>query len=180
MFDSDEYFHLALHAGALGQHHACMTYLKELLQQEPKNAEAIYLLAVQHAELGLIERAVRGMKAALAIDPTIEMARFQLGLLQLDRNRRAEARANFVALSGSSDPSLRTICEAMIALADGHSTLAHQLLARRLSQEPADSSWASLIRRMLDGPLPGEPVKARKPDGNDSEAVLDECRTTTS
>src|SRR5687767_1778527 len=117
MFDSDEYFHLALHAGSVGQHHACMMYLKELLQQEPEHAAAIYLLAVQHAELGLIERAVHGMKAALAIDPTIEMARFQLGLLQLDANRRAEARENFAALSGSSDTSLRTISEAMTALA---------------------------------------------------------------
>lgn len=157
MLDSDEYFHLALHAGSVGQHHACMTYLKELLQQEPKNAAAIYLLAVQHAELGLIERAVRGMKAALAIDPTLEMARFQLGLLLLDRNRRAEARENFVALGGSSDTSLRTLCEAMIALADGHSRLARELLAAGLSQESADSSWASLMRRMLDGPLPNEP-----------------------
>ena len=82
--DADEYFHLALHASSVGDHHACMSYLAEVLQQQPANARALYLRAVQHAELGLTERAVSGIKAALAIEPGLEIARLQLGLLLLD------------------------------------------------------------------------------------------------
>jgi len=84
-FDTDEYLHLALHANSVRNHHACMAYLKELLAREPRHAKAIYLLAAQHAELGLHERAIAGMRAALALEPAIEMARLQLGLLLLDR-----------------------------------------------------------------------------------------------
>lgn len=81
MFDADEYLHLALHASGTGDHHACMRYLEEVLQREPRSACAIYLLAVQHAELGLTQRAITGIKTALSIDPDLEIARFQLGLL---------------------------------------------------------------------------------------------------
>ena len=103
MFDVDEYVHLALHASSKGEHHACMAYLKSALEQQPENPTAIFLLALQHAELGLVERAIRGMKTAVSIEPRFDMARFQLGLLLLDRNRRPEARDHFSVLTGSSD-----------------------------------------------------------------------------
>ena len=73
MLDAEEYFHLALHASAMGDHHACMTHLEEVLQRQPRNARAIYLLAVQHAELGLLQRAVAGIKTALMIEPDLEL-----------------------------------------------------------------------------------------------------------
>ncbi len=170
MFDVEEYFHLALHAGSVGQHHGCMTYLKEILQQQPENAPAIYLLAVQHAELGLFERAVSEMKAALAIEPTIEIARFHLGLLLLlDRNRRTEAKESFAALSGSSDSALRTFSAAMIALADGHSRVARELLALGLSQESANRALSSLMRHVLDGLLPTEAPTMDPPETRDNQ-----------
>jgi hypothetical protein len=50
--DADEYFQLALHASATRNSHACMQYLKELLEQEPRHAAGLYLLAAQHVELG--------------------------------------------------------------------------------------------------------------------------------
>src|SRR5262245_33438307 len=104
MLDAEEYFHLALHASAAGDHHACMTYLEQVLQREPLNARAIYLLAVQHAELGLTQRAVAGIKAALAIDPDLEIARFQLGLLLMfDRQEPREAKSYLERLCSSDN-----------------------------------------------------------------------------
>jgi transposase InsO family protein len=56
--------------------HAAMVYLKEVLQTNPANSRALYLLAVQHAELGLHARATKEMLAALDLEPTLEIARF--------------------------------------------------------------------------------------------------------
>jgi hypothetical protein len=89
MLDVEEYFHLALHASSISDPHACMSYLDEVLQLQPANARALYLRAVQHAEVGLTERAVLGIETALSIEPGLEIARLHLGLLRLfDRGRR--------------------------------------------------------------------------------------------
>src|SRR5262245_41028534 len=119
MLDAEECLHLALHASSIGDHHACIAYLKEGLKQQPADARAIYLLATQHAELGLIERAIGGMQAALAIEPGLEIARFHLGLLLLDRNRAADAKEQFLRLAGAGNRALRLCSDAMVALADG-------------------------------------------------------------
>lgn len=150
MLDPDEYFHLALHANSLKDHHACMEYLREVLLRQPENAPALYLLAVQHAELGLFERAVTGMKAALAIDPRLETARFQLGLLLLDGNRRAEAKEHFRVLEGSPDPALRTYSEAMTALAEDNSRAAQEKLVLGLAQQSRNPALSIAMQRVLD------------------------------
>jgi tetratricopeptide (TPR) repeat protein len=152
MFDTEEYFHLALHASSVGDHHACMSYLEEVLQQEPRNARAIYLLAVQHAEIGLSERAIGGIKAALSIEPGMEIARFQLGLLLLfDKRRPAEAKEYLTRLNSSADRALRAYSEAMIAIADNDSALAKEKLALGLSTSTGSPALSSLMRRLFDG-----------------------------
>ena len=148
--DADEYFHLALHASSVGDHHACMSYLAEVLQQQPANARALYLRAVQYAELGLTERAVSGIKAALAIEPGLEIARFQLGLLLLDGNRREEAKQYLLRLVRSGDPVLRTFAEAMVALADNDIAQAREKLALGLAQTSKNQPLAALAKRLLE------------------------------
>jgi tetratricopeptide (TPR) repeat protein len=151
MLDAEEYFHLALHASAMGDHHACMTYLEEVLQRQPRNARAIYLLAVQHAELGLLQRAVAGIKTALMIEPDLELARFQLGLLLLlDNNEPVEAKGYLDRLRTSQNRALRAYAEAMIAVCDNDPTLARQKLAVGLSESTPDSPLAMLMRRVFE------------------------------
>jgi tetratricopeptide (TPR) repeat protein len=160
MLDAEEYFHLALHASAMGDHHSCMTYLEEVLQRQPRNARAIYLLAVQHAELGLTQRAAAGIKTALMIEPDLELARFQLGLLLLfDNNEPVEARGYLDRLRTSQNRALRAYAEAMIALCDNQLTLARQKLAIGLSESSPDSPLALLMRRLFEHLLssPDEP-----------------------
>jgi tetratricopeptide (TPR) repeat protein len=160
MLDAQEYFHLALHASSMGDHHACMTYLEEVLQREPRNARAIYLRAVQHAELGLTQRAVAGIKAALLIEPDLDLARFQLGLLLLfDINQPAEAKDCLLRLCRSQDRALRAYSEAMIALVDNEPILARQKLAIGLSESSPDSQLPMLMRKLFERLLNG-------PDGN--------------
>ncbi|HEY7641329.1 MAG TPA: hypothetical protein VH814_16490 [Steroidobacteraceae bacterium] len=151
MLDAEEYFHLALHASAAGDHHACMTYIEEVLQREPRNARAIYLLAVQHAELGLTQRAITGIKSALAIDPDLEIARFQLGLLLMfDKNEPAEAKNYLERLCSSENRALRAYSEAMIAIAENQPVRARQKLAIGLSESSPDSPLSGLMRRLFE------------------------------
>jgi tetratricopeptide (TPR) repeat protein len=151
MLDAEEYFHLALHASSMGDHHACMTYLEEVLQREPRNARAIYLRAVQHAEIGLTQRAVNGIKTALSIEPDLDLARFQLGLLLLfDINQPAEAKDYLQRLCRSQNLALRAYSEAMIAIVDNEPTLARQKLAIGLAESPPDSQLPVLMRRLFE------------------------------
>src|SRR5262249_32944908 len=149
--DAEEYFHLALHASSMGDHHACMTYLEEVLQREPRHARAIYLRAVQHAELGLIQRAIEGIKTALSIEPDMDLARFQLGLLLLfDIHQPTEAKDYLQRLCRSQDRALRAYAEAMIALVDNEPALARQKLAIGLSESSPDSQLPMLMRRLFE------------------------------
>lgn len=151
MLDAEEYFHLALHASAAGDHHACMSYLEEVLQREPRNARAIYLMAVQHAELGLAHRAIAGIKTALSIEPDLEIARFQLGLLLMfDTNQPREAKGYLERLCVSQNLAIRAYSEAMIAIVDNEPVLARQKLAVGLSESSPDSPLALLMRRLIE------------------------------
>jgi tetratricopeptide (TPR) repeat protein len=151
MLDVEEFFHLALHASAAGDHHVCMTYIEEVLQREPRHARAIYLLAVQHAELGLTQRAITGIKAALSIEPDLEIARFQLGLLLMfDKNEPREAKGYLERLAGSENRALRAYSQAMIAIADNEPALARQQLAIGLSESSPDSPLSTLMRRLFE------------------------------
>jgi len=164
MFDADEYLHLALHASSMGNPHACMIYLKEALQLQPGNATAIYLLAVQHAELGLAARAIAGMKTALALEPRLEIARFQLGLLLLDANSIAEAKTQFAALDRSADAALRLYAEAMSELGDGQWRTAREKLELGLAQPSSNPALSALMRRWLEKLAQGQPGKAAAAD----------------
>jgi tetratricopeptide (TPR) repeat protein len=145
MLDAEEYIHLALHAGA------CMSYLEEVLQREPRNARAIYLMAVQHAELGLTQRAIAGIKTALTIEPDLELARFQLGLLLLfDCSQPSEAKDYLQRMRLSPNRALRAYSEAMIAIADNELTLARQQLAIVLSEASPDAPLSMLMRRLFE------------------------------
>ena len=148
--DADEYLHLAVHASLVGDHHACMTYLKEVLHQQPDHATALYLLATVHAEIGLFDRAVNGLEAALTINPSLDIARFQLGFILLQRGRIAEARAQFVRLKGSRDPAVHSFSEGMLALTDNDVTVARQKLTLGISQPTEMPAIRAMMRRVLD------------------------------
>ncbi|QXH87734.1 tetratricopeptide repeat protein [Pseudomonas shahriarae] len=95
MLDAIEYLHLAIHASKDGNHHAALNYLNTALEHQPDNAAVRYFLAAEHAELGLMDRAHAGMTLALELDPHLDIARFQLGLLNLQQQHVEEARAAF-------------------------------------------------------------------------------------
>jgi len=149
--DAEEYFHLALHASSVNDTHACIEYLDEVLERQPANARALYLRAVQHAELGLTERAVSGIRAALAIEPALEIARFHLGLLLLfDRGRAQEAKHHLLELGGGRDRELRRYAEVLIALVDNDRAAPRARLDSALAETSSDQPLAAFMKRLLD------------------------------
>ncbi len=115
MLDATEYLHLAIHASKDGNHHAALNYLNTALEQQPDNAAARYFLAAEHAELGLLDRAHAGMTQALELDPQMDIARFQLGLLNLQLQQVEQARTAFDYLQHrTQDLSLKWFASAYL------------------------------------------------------------------
>ena len=115
--DATEYLHLALRAINTDDHHAALQYLTNALELEPNHAIAHYLLAAEHAELGLLERAASGMVQALQLAPNLDIAHFQLGLLYLQLNRLEDAKVVFSNLLGvTNNHALTAFAHAFIAI----------------------------------------------------------------
>lgn len=137
MLDATEYLHLAIHASQGGDHHAALNYLTTALEQQPDNAAVRYFLAAEHAELGLMDRAHAGMTQALELDPYLEIARFQLGLLNLQLQKVEEAREAFGHLQNTAqDAGLKWFATGYLDM---------------LNEQP-DSAIANLTRGLADCP----------------------------
>jgi tetratricopeptide (TPR) repeat protein len=90
--DGEELLHLAIEATQDGRHGDAIQYLKQAVAKAG-DARLLFLLGAEHAQIGLFDRAVEDMTAALELDPDFAPARFQLGLMHLVRGAQAEASA---------------------------------------------------------------------------------------
>lgn len=116
-FDADETLKLAIHASEHGDAHSAIRYLTELLNIQPDHGAACYFLAMQYAEIGLFERAITTLQHAVEINPTFDIAQFQLGLLYLQTQQTLKAEQIFSGLSVSShDPALTAFSLGYLAL----------------------------------------------------------------
>jgi hypothetical protein len=148
MLDTEELLHLAAHAGASGNPHAALLYLNELLEREPCHAKALHLRGAQHAQIGLFERGIAGMTSALDIEPELEFARFQLGVLLFDRNRGAEAKQHLRLLHSSADRALKLHSQALVALIDGDRVAAVEKVEQGLAVEFGNTALTAMMRRL--------------------------------
>lgn len=105
--NADELMHLALHATEHDTPDKAIAHLKRLLEIEPGNGKAQYLLGALHAEIGMHEQAAEEMAKALELEPDLPAtARFQLGLLHITSGRVDEAEQVWQPLDrlGDDDP----------------------------------------------------------------------------
>ena len=127
LLDNEELMFVALDAVNHGRFGEGLAVLKTLLQREPDHANARYLLAAQHAQLGLFERAETEFRTLLETSPGFIVARFQLGQLLLMREAMAEAKAVLSPLVVGED-ALAAYARALCAFADGeHATVLREL-----------------------------------------------------
>lgn len=85
--DDEERLHIALLAVRQGKHDEAIEHLKAVLETEPDNGVAHFLLGATYAEIAMPERAEASMRAALEHAPDLHIARLQLGLLLIKLGR---------------------------------------------------------------------------------------------
>jgi predicted Zn-dependent protease len=116
--DNEELLRLSLDAINAGRDSEAISMLKQMLSREPGHLHATYLLAAQHAQIGLFDRAESGFRTVVAQAPDFAIARFQLGQLLTMKGTGDEAREVLAPLS-SGDNALAAYARGMSALAAG-------------------------------------------------------------
>lgn len=142
--DADELLRLAIMDINAARHDEAILKLKKLLETTPDNAAAVFLLAAEHAEIGLAARAEEGMARALQLDRNLHVARFQLGLLQYSRGEVVEAAATWTGLDAvRNGPPYALFKTALLEVSDGKFDAAIDHLEEALK---GDASNPALIR----------------------------------
>lgn len=115
--DAEELLRLALDASGKDEQERALTFLKRALAQAPHNARVLYMLAAQHAQMGLRERASDEMRQAVQGDPGLHTAHFQIGLLHFVAGRLPHAQGAWQALDGLPEShALRAFKAALLHL----------------------------------------------------------------
>jgi len=115
--NAEELLRLALDAMNSGRDADAVVMLKTLLEREPSHAMARYLLAAQHAQLGMMDRAEEGFREVVERAPAFPIARFQLGQLLLTRSEASGAREVLSPLVDQDDAVgayARALCAAAV------------------------------------------------------------------
>lgn len=100
--DPEELFHLAVRASGMGNHEEAIRMLKRSLEQRP-DAKTVYILAAEHAEIGMYDRALEGMRKATEMDPSLWIAHFQSGLINMMLQDKDAAVASWKSLETLDD-----------------------------------------------------------------------------
>ncbi|WP_457804954.1 tetratricopeptide repeat protein [Stenotrophomonas maltophilia] len=149
VLDSEELLRLAVDAAG-AQHQAdAMVFLKVVLQREPEHVQAAYLLAAQHAQLGMLDRAESGFRKVVAAAPDLAIARFQYAQLLMGQGRAEEARQMLAPVLAQVD-ALGAYARALHAAADQRMDDALRELDEGLAQPQALPALAIDMRRLRD------------------------------
>lgn len=148
--DDEELLRLSLAAMGEGRDAESMSLLKTLLERTPGHGYGQYLLAAQHAQLGMMDRAEAGFRAALQVMPELQLARFQLGQLLLVQERGQEAKAVLAPLvPASPGQALGAYARALTAVADDDIALTLRELQDGLDCPQDIPALADDMRRLL-------------------------------
>ena len=151
LLDQTELLQLALEAGNSGDSGAAIAYLKEAVSRTDSTASAHFLLGSEYAQIKLYDRAVNEMEAALALDPTLSIARFQLGLLWLTSGANERALQVLAPLTelAESEP-LHLFGKGLCAFLAGEFDDTRRLLEAGIACNQANAPLNGDMRRFLD------------------------------
>lgn len=140
--DADELLHLAVAASNRNEADQAISLLKRAVATSPSHANAHYLLGAEHAQIGMFERAISDMRTAIELDPNLNAARFQLGML-LMTSRQVEA--------------AETVWQPLDALGSDHFYALFKTGLLQLARDEFDACLASLrsglITNQVNQPL---------------------------
>ena len=173
--DSEELIHMSLVAMNASRDEEAMELLATLLKREPEHAQANYLLAAQHAQLGMLDQAEAGFrKATVLAGNDFPMPRFQLGQLLMVQGRPDEAVNVLLPLTNAAEQALRAYAYAFIALAGQQVTDAVAALREGLQHPQGIPVLADDMRRLaadLERSL-GDPDEAPAITGGAASMLL--------
>jgi tetratricopeptide (TPR) repeat protein len=96
--DSDELLFLAIEASNQRDNEKSLRLLKQAFDAKPTDGRIAYMMGAIHAEIGMYDRAMADMQTAVRLDPNLDTAHFQLGLLAMTSGKVAEAEQAWQAL----------------------------------------------------------------------------------
>jgi tetratricopeptide (TPR) repeat protein len=85
--DAEELKFLAIQASGQKLADQALLYLKQAILRAPQRGDLYYLMAAEHAQLGMYDRAAEEMEHAIQLSPELHTARLQLGMLHLGAAR---------------------------------------------------------------------------------------------
>lgn len=147
--DIEELLRLSIDAIAGNRQADALVLLKTALEREPEHVHATYLLAAQHAQLGLVDRAETGFRKVVAAAPGLAIARFQYAQLLMGQGRAEEARQMLAPVLTQVD-ALGAYARALEAAADQRMDDALRELDEGLAQPQALPALAIDMRRLRD------------------------------
>ena len=152
--DNDELLRIALDAINQDRHADAVSMLKTLLERDSRHIFGTYLLAAEHAQLGMMDRAEEGFRKTVELAPDFPMARFQLGQLHLTKGDAASARAMLAPLADlPAGQALSGYAKGLIAAANEDVGEAVRQLQSGLACEQEIPALASDMQRVLDNLL---------------------------
>jgi tetratricopeptide (TPR) repeat protein len=148
--DNEELLRVALDTINQDRHADAVSMLKTLLEREPTHVFATYLLAAEHAQLGMMDRAEDGFRRTVALAPDFPMARFQLGQALLVRGVGIEAREVLAPLANlPGNVALSCYARGLIAAANEDAAEAIAQLEAGLAYEQDIPALAQDMQRVV-------------------------------
>jgi len=162
--DNDELLRIALDAINQNRHAEAVSLLKTLLERDPAHVFGTYLLAAEHAQLGMMDRAEEGFRRTVELAPDFPMGRFQLGQLYLTKGDGAAAKAVLAPLANQpADQALTGYSRGLIAAANEDAGEAIRQIRLGLNCPQEIPALTTDMQRVLDNLLAvagGEPAPA--------------------
>jgi tetratricopeptide (TPR) repeat protein len=148
--DHDELLHLALIDMKAGRHDGAIDKLKRALTLMPDDANVLFMLGAEHAEIGLFDRAAEEMERSIGLNPDLHIARFQLGLVHYRQGRITQAKDAWHPLEKlGSDNSLFLFKSAFLKIQEEALPDAIMLLEQSLAAEANNAALRREIEKVL-------------------------------
>ncbi len=153
LFDAEELLHLAINLSAQQKFGEALSCLKRANKLDPKNAAVIYFTAVIYAQINLYERALATMQHAVQMEPALDIAHFQIGLLYFTSGRVSEAIEAWRPLNRLGDEHPLYLFKAGLeALAredfDACRNYLRQGIALNAENEPLNNDMRKILQRL--------------------------------
>ena len=159
--DPEELKFLAIQASRSKQADQALLFLKQAISAKPQDGELYYLLAAEHAQLGMYDRATDEMEHALLLSPGMHTARLQLGLLYLTlANVEATSRTLEPLSTLEADNCYRLFSDGLLHLMHDRFPACRDALTRGIARNTQNDALNGDMQKILDALPPPVPESA--------------------